>query len=1124
MSQLVVSVAGAAVGFMVGGPVGAQWGWMAGTVAGALMFPPTYQAPKIGDLSVTSSAYGSVLPYLEGHLRMGGQVIWASPKRELQITTSQGKGGSEYTYYNYEVDLHILLTENPISGVARIWSNGKLIWTQKEGATNDSVDASNNTNRWSRLTVYTGAPDQMPDPDGHPDAPAYRGRGSVFIKDLGLGSSGSIPVLTFEVTTEGAIGGGSLFTASYPNWIEINSKTGAVLNTTPPPDGVDGFDMNTEYVASSKRYWVTGYGSPGQTSISRIDPVTQTVEATLFIPDSDMILASASHGDSVYLLPWKSNYGGVEYTSIYRIDDGVNTLTPVINLALPVPPSNTDNMAVSPDGSILAIGCTILDNGTTYNNYMRFYDVASGGHLADVLLEVTQTDFRQIIFSKDGSKVYATAGSLFVLDVGTLSLIQTITQPSLGGGHTQAGGVALSADGSLIYLGYNVHPILEVYSASDYSLQSTYTFDSVVNGNGQLVGPWTQHFDFSPDGLFLYCTSWSNNVVVCFDTVNQTRLMSFLATPDGTPYPTAAGGNGLLSFTEPTLEAVVTRLCLRAGLSQAQFDASPLQAITTPVHGMAISSLSSTRAVLEQLASAYFFECRLSDKLYFIPRQLQPVAALPYADLGVVAQDSAPIEALPLLQKNELEIPSQVALTYVCEQLDYQTDTQFSDRLVSSQINTRVLQLPLNFSKVEAKKIVDAIVLDQAYAALGATVSLDMRYAHLETGDIVAVSDQDGQPYVMRITKKRQGAGVVTLELVNNESSVLEQTGQVTVETGNPGQTEVPLIPPTSLAVLDIPSLWDADTSQLGYYAAVGAPANSAWSGALLEQSLDGVSWTPVTNFSQKTIMGTTLTSMGNANHTDGLSVIGDIVDFGATVYVNVGAGNSLASIDRDKFLSDDTTNLAWIGTINPETGATTGELLRFQTATLISPGVYRLTNCHRGLYNTQKNMLHNAGERFVLLSPGGGVQFCTMPLNRVGVKQYFRVTSYGNKPSSATVQPLMSTGANLRPFAPVGLRADHQDLVSVFSWIRRTRLSTRFLGEVPIGAPLGEANESYLVQILNSAGTSVVREVVVNSPSFSYTVGMQLMDFGSEPPKFNIRVSQLSAVVGVGNPTQAYI
>jgi hypothetical protein len=241
--RLVLGTAGAVIGGIYGGPTGAQIGWAAGSALGGAVFPAPaqkVQGPRLGDLKVTGVEYGQPIPYVQGMMRVPGQVWWASNRREIAHTTTEdagGKGGGqevERTDYTYEVDILYGLTSNEIVGVTRIWLNGKLIWTNLDSdfagetfiagggggllATAianalSSLTASSNTSSWTRMTVYTGEADQNPDPTyeaavGTEDAVAYRGRGSIFIEGLQLGSSGVIPNLTFEVVTK-ATGGES---------------------------------------------------------------------------------------------------------------------------------------------------------------------------------------------------------------------------------------------------------------------------------------------------------------------------------------------------------------------------------------------------------------------------------------------------------------------------------------------------------------------------------------------------------------------------------------------------------------------------------------------------------------------------------------------------------------------------------------------------------------------------------------------------------------------------------------------------------------------------------------------------------------------------------------------------
>jgi len=209
MAELVIAAAGAAIGaatlgtgVVALGMTGTAIGWSVGSMLGSTLFAKgqNQQGPRLGDLRVAGSEYGQVIPWVAGSPRIAGQIIWASNKREIANTQSVGKGGGggSVTTYTYEVDLLVLLTENQIQGVSRIWSNGDLVW-------NGTVSPpKTKEGTWSEVRIYTGSSTQLPDPTyeaavGVGNAPAYRGRGYVFIRSLQLGTSGVIPNLTFEI-------------------------------------------------------------------------------------------------------------------------------------------------------------------------------------------------------------------------------------------------------------------------------------------------------------------------------------------------------------------------------------------------------------------------------------------------------------------------------------------------------------------------------------------------------------------------------------------------------------------------------------------------------------------------------------------------------------------------------------------------------------------------------------------------------------------------------------------------------------------------------------------------------------------------------------------------------------
>ena len=194
MSNLVISGAGAAVGYLVGGPTGAQIGWLAGSYLSADA-PKIAQTNQIGDLRVQTSQYGTPIPFVYGKQRVSGNVIWAKEKTTYEITQqSSGKGGSESVSVGtgYKVSMAIALCVGPIITISRVWGDGKLL-----------IDTRTTAGPLIG-TLYTGTLDQLPDPTmesylGAGNVPAYRGIAYIVLNEFDLGITGRIPNFTFEI-------------------------------------------------------------------------------------------------------------------------------------------------------------------------------------------------------------------------------------------------------------------------------------------------------------------------------------------------------------------------------------------------------------------------------------------------------------------------------------------------------------------------------------------------------------------------------------------------------------------------------------------------------------------------------------------------------------------------------------------------------------------------------------------------------------------------------------------------------------------------------------------------------------------------------------------------------------
>lgn len=172
----ILGVVGAIIGSFVPG-VGTALGWSIGYALGSV-YAASQQVlpgPKIGDVQKQTSQEGGYRPIIYGrsHPIMGNVIADGGPvivKKE----ESQGKGGpkveTEYAYRTYAVGM----CEGE-SILMQAWRNGILVYNRE-----DPSMAAENAKFLGYATWYTGAFDQMPDPDlqaiyGAGNTPAFRG-------------------------------------------------------------------------------------------------------------------------------------------------------------------------------------------------------------------------------------------------------------------------------------------------------------------------------------------------------------------------------------------------------------------------------------------------------------------------------------------------------------------------------------------------------------------------------------------------------------------------------------------------------------------------------------------------------------------------------------------------------------------------------------------------------------------------------------------------------------------------------------------------------------------------------------------------------------------------------------
>jgi hypothetical protein len=197
-------------------------------------------------------------------------------------------------------------------------------------------------------------------------------------------------------------------------------------------------------------------------------------------------------------------------------------------------------------------------------------------------------------------------------------------------------------------------------------------------------------------------------------------------------------------------------------------------------------------------------------------------------------------------------------------------------------------------------------------------------------------------------------------------------------------------------------------------------------------------------------------------------------------------------------------------------------EVLQFEQATLVSPGVYEISRLLRAQAGSEAAMAGPlpAGATFALLDSAS--TRISLTLDEVGLATNWRYgpvsrdigdISYGSRVHAYQ-------GVGMKPLSPVHLRGTRNGGDLAISWVRRTRRGGD--GWEAAEVPLAESEERYEVDILDGATSK--RTIVTGAPYAVYTAADQIADFGALQAAVLVRVQQTSAVRGRGTPRTALL
>lgn len=1079
MTREALAITGQVIGYYFGGPIGAAIGGaIGGTIGGYLDPPDPIRGPRLEDRKVSTSSYGSAIPLLYGAQRIAGNVIWAADLEEVETETEAGgKGGPSQTVitYSYYATFAVLCCFGPTRGIRRIWADAVLIY--------DGSNAGAPPPDFG-LAIYTGDETQLPDATmeaalGVGNVPAYRGYTYFVAERMPLERFGNrIPSITVELLGDGEwrndpsdLGAANAFawqaavqrldghlvvagetTDSPPvtTLAVINPTTGAqsLVVTHPTIDLDDALDANTTgmcYVPPVNQVWIycddNGTGSRG---IVRFDADTLANLGAITLPDnwSDWLSGVMYYEPSrrVVLVHRASTAINPNTYAAISLDGVMGTLNPGMLFC----------RQLVTGGSNIALGCNGLNQfaalslDITESNVVATQS-ASGGALG------CWDPTRQRYVVSNGTTLWTVTDSLtptitpYTLTSASVGIVQTVAY--------------VSALDAIIIWGVVAGVIsLAVLDADTFAVLHE------VHDLGD-----------------------NDGVIAAF--MSPTDPGTALVVGDVQTYEVWLFGT--------TVGACVADLCERAGLTSADYDVSEL---TQRLRGYIVSNQAPARSAIEQLAQVYQFDgVEQDDLIYFRRRGGPAVATITLDELGT-GIDNAEAIAKDQTRTNELAMPKRCYVAAPDPAMDYQTGTQYAERLSRHAGEEVSIQTAAVLTADEAKRTALALLYDAWAARWTLPVSLMRRYARLVPTDPIEV---DGRRY--RVTSRLDDSGTYKLELVSDDRDVINQTAQG-VDASWQAQT-VAVQVPTTLLILDSALLRDAEDSAGAYAAAYGVAPY--WRGAVLYTSNDeGDTWSRVATIPRPgAAVGVTVAALGDW---DG----GNRFDESNSLRVSLTSGTP-ASTTRLGVLNGGNAIAveAIIG------GTTYWEIVQYRDATLEDDGTYTLTGLLRGRRGTEYAMAHHAARDRVALLDTGTIRSIDIDTAVIGIERPYRAVTIGD-----TIAQTPETDATLRaerlyPLAPVLLGGGRNaSLDVILAWVRRTRVGGEWRDSVD--ASLGEDSEAYIVRIYTDANrTTVVRTISgLSTQTTTYTAAQQVTDFGATQARVYWDVRQVSATVGAGH------
>jgi hypothetical protein len=1137
MASVILKTAASAVGnaFLPGiggqlfGMVGAGLG---GVIDGQLGLGSQATGPRLDNLSVQDSRYGAGIPIIYGSARVAGNVIWSTNLIETQHNSSVGgKGGVtagvSTTTYTYSVHVAVGICSGPIGGINTIWADSTVIYQQGVWS----------SNLFDGVTIYTGAAGQSADGFmqsilGAGNVPAYQGLAYIVFDNLQLSSFGNrLPNLTFEIAPPS--------TSDNPVW--LGSTDAGISQRLQAAQSGTMLPINLSGSAVVQSVLVGGYKASGSNVTFTVATYDVSADVPLQLSRNSSAAFSASapldcawalSPDGRFIAMYLQNSSGVSH-NFCLYDSVAQSFGAVYSTTLAA--SSTIKQIVWIDAQHFVIddssggvrGLHVFARSGTGIIDLGFTQVWGSGSASSTSLFYGA----QFTPYADGLLAYTTV-------VTGLNIVTLQARLINWRNNKLAVGAAFNvATGLTLGTGSGPHARFVQSAAGEWTL----VFGTVVNTCLMSFEPsstaavvtrgWT-NFTLAATGTTQFPMFYGDRILLAQRVASQSNycLSEILLTTTGFTLSVdsaAVSGGTALDFyfaalrldsgryllmgvggfyynigqlaiirrnQDGSVAAIVSDILSRAGYAAGDSDVSALA--DSLITGYVLQDPTSARHAIEPLQAYTPFDLiETAGQLKAVLRGGDASATLPSSEARAALLGKTQPPALLTVRSQEMDLPREVCVDAIDPSRNYEVNSQRARRIATSAKSTQKITLPIVCSAGTAKQIAERLLFTAWAERNLIKLSVSRAWLALDPSDVVDL----GNGNLLRVTSITQSGGLVQIEgfysyAASLDSAAVADGGQAIIASASAPVASI-------LYLLDLPLLHATD-DQPGVY--VAASGLTGWRGATVMRSSDGASYSAVAQMPLAASCGiaTSVLSSGSALYPDNANSV--------TVQMS----------------QDELSSCGWIDLTTGSNAALLGnEIIQFQTATLIGPGLYRLSNLLRGRRGTESaTTTHAIGEAFVLLQ-AGTVDFLAARLSDRGATYDFRALTTSQSLSDAQDYAFTYGMRTLCPLSPVLTKAARSGGTTgdlTLTWARRARLNAEWVDYIDV--PLDEAQELYEVDVMN--GAAVMRAFTgLTAPTVTYTAAQQTADWGgSVPATFTINLYQISSRYGNGAPGTAVL